>query len=49
MLLKFTTYVVNNQIYLQLQIQLYLLEFHFLIGTIKIKYSVAPGSFLNME
>ena len=50
MLSKFTPYTVNYRIHLQLQIQLYLSEFHILIGIIKIKYhTVAPGSFLNME
>lgn len=38
MLLKFTPHNVNNQIYLQLQIRQYLLEFHFLIIIIKVKY-----------
>lgn len=50
MLSKFTPYTANNWIHLQLQIQLYLSEFHILIGIIKIKYhTVAPGSFLNTE
>lgn len=35
MLLNFI--IVNNQVYLQLQIQQYLLEFHFLIGIVRIK------------
>lgn len=43
--------IVKNQIYLQLQIQQYLLEFHILIGKRKVKYQVvAPRLFfLNME